>query len=124
MSSSKTVPRRWFRRLTLFAVLLAAAIGTVLLKLVDGQDLVHVHANVEATARMFSIARLSLIACLFFAWPWLIGVCKEKTWISTAVHDQLLARRFRFAAWLIALELILGLKALNYIAAVINWVMT
>ena len=115
------MPRRWTGRLTFLAIGLTVVIGVVLLNTVDGQGLDRLQRDVREVAPLLSVIRLIVIASLYLAWPSLLRFCKQRDWINAETEQQLLSRRTRLAMWLLALEMILGLEALNYLHALVDW---
>jgi hypothetical protein len=115
------MPRRWFGRLTLLAVVLTSIIGAVLINTIDAQRIDRLRSDIENVAPLMAVTRLLLIAGLFMAWPSLLNFCQRRNWINKDTSDQLLAKRTRLALWLIALELVLGVEILNYLHTLINW---
>ena len=61
------LPRRWFGRLTLLAIVVTTAIGVILLKTVDVQGLDALQADVRTAAPVLAIVRLTFIAGLIIA---------------------------------------------------------
>ena len=121
MSNRRPMPRRWTGRLTLLAIGLSVLIGAVLLNTVDSNELGRLQRDVRETAPLLSLIRLIVIASLYLAWPSLLRLCKQRDWINAETEQQLLSRRTRLAMWLVALELILGLEALNQLHALVEW---
>jgi hypothetical protein len=117
------MPRRWFGRLTLLAVVLTSIIGVVLFNSIDGQGIDRLQSDIDTLAPLMTGTRLLLIVGLFIAWPSLLSFCQQRHWISTGTKDQLLAKRARLVMWLIALELVLGLEILNHLHTLIDWLM-
>ena len=114
MWNHSLLPRRWFGRLTLLAIVLTTVIGAMLLKTIDMQGLDALQHDVRNSAPVFALGRMTLIAGLILSWPSLLRFCQRRDWFSTELQQQLLAKRTRLAMWLITLELILGIEALNH----------
>jgi len=114
------MPRRWFGRLTLLAVVLTSIIGAVLISTIDAQGIDRLRSDIENVAPLMAVTRLLLIAGLFMAWPSLLNFCRQRHWITADAREQLLAKRTRLALWLIALELVLGFEILNYLHTLID----
>lgn len=123
MWNHSLLPRRWFGRLTLLAIVLTTAIGAILFKTVDVQGLDGLQADVRTAAPVLAIVRLLLIAGLFLAWPVLLRLCVRWDWIGRDTQRQLLVRRTRLAIWLVALELILGFDILDHFHSLLVWLM-
>ena len=111
------IRRRWFFSLSLLALVLATAIGAVLLTVIDGSKLESLAADLRRTAPAFVLIRLALIVGLFLAWPSVLRVCRRRNWITGEVATQLQAKRTRLLVWVIALELLVSLQILNRLHA-------
>jgi len=114
------MPRRWFGRLTLFAIVLTSVIGVVLLKTIDAQGVDRLQSDIDNMGPLMKGTRLLLIVGLFMAWPSLLNFCRQRHWITADAREQLLAKRTRLALWLIALELVLGFEILNHLHTLID----
>ena len=79
--------------------------------------------DVQNSMPVLAIGRMTFIAGLILAWPFLLRFCQRSDWISADLQQQLLAKRTRLAMWLIALELILGFEALNHFHSLLDWLM-
>ena len=112
---------RWFTRLSFVAVVLTSVIGVVLLMIVKLETLDGVASDIRETGAILRAVRLMLIVTTIGAWPSLLRICQRRRWIDGKTHTVLLAARWRLAAWLIALELILGYQALNRLHALLRW---
>jgi len=119
VSNRRSMPRRWFGRLTLLAVGMSIVIGAVLLHTLDSQGLDRLRRDIQVAAPWLSLIRLTVIAGLVIAWPPLLRFCRQCDWINAEIEQQLVSRRARLAMWLVALELILGLDVLNHVHALL-----
>ena len=111
------IRRRWFLRLSLLALVLATAVGVVLLTVIDGSELEFLAADLRRAMAVFVLIRLTIIVGLFLAWPSLLRSCLRRNWITADVATRLVTKRTRLFVWAIALELLVSLQILNRLHA-------
>ena len=60
-----------------------------------------------------SVARLGLIGLLFVMWDKLVGLCQRSGWITNDTVPSLLMAKHRLCAWLVVIELLLGMQIVS-----------
>ena len=120
MSSSSAPHRRWFRRLSVLAVLLTAVVAGVMLLRLEVASLDRLDDTVAATLPMVSVLRLLLVALLYLAWPRLLQTLSQRRLLHPNKAQQWLAARHRLLLMLVALELLVGLNVLNHLHALLR----
>ena len=113
MSGNSILRRRWFLLLTLLAFGLALGVGGMLWHSVQASSVLAVQARIENLKPILTGVRLSLIALVAMAWPWLANGLRCWGRLDAAQAATLLALRWRIVTWLIVIELILGQNLLG-----------
>lgn len=109
MSSSRLSARhRWFLILTLVAVLVAIAVGTVLWQSVQLSSLGTASTRVDAVKPWATAARVSAIAVLAMVWPWFSPDGGLSAVDDATRRAQWITLRWRVIGWLLVIELLLG----------------
>jgi hypothetical protein len=110
--------RRGFFLLTLLAFGLALGVGGVLWYSVETSSVVAVQTRIEALKPILTGIRLSLIALVAIAWPWLANGLRRWGRLEEAQAKNLLALRWRVVTWLTVIELVLGQNLLGQLLVV------
>ena len=113
MSGNSTLRRRWFFLLTLLAFGLALGAGGVLWYSVETSSVLAVQARIQALKPLLTAIRVSLIALVAIAWPWLMNGLHRWGRLDAAQVATLLALRWRIVTWLVVIELVLGQNLLG-----------
>jgi len=103
-----TIRRRWFFLLTLLAFGLALGIGVILWRSVETTSVVAVQTRIDALKPLLTGIRLSLIALVAIAWPWIVNILQRWGRLDETQAENLLAVRWRIVTWLVVIELVLG----------------
>jgi len=112
--------RRWFFLLTLLAFGLALGAGTILWHSVEATSVVAVQTRIEALKLLLTGIRLSLIALVAIAWPWIANILQPWGRLDEIQAENLLAVRWRLVTWLVVIELVLGQNLLGLVVAVLQ----
>ena len=102
------VPRGGLLGLSVLAVVLAAAIGVLLWRVVELSSVAEVAARVDELKPIATGIRLALIGLVAALWPWIIDLAHRTGRIGEQQRDDLLAQRWRLLGWLLVIELVLG----------------
>jgi hypothetical protein len=105
--------RHGFFLLTLAAFGLALGAGGVLWYSVETSSVVAVQTRIEALKPILTGIRLSLIALVAIAWPWVTNGLHRWRRFDAAQAAILLALRWRIVTWLVVIELVLGQNLLG-----------
>jgi len=114
------VRRRWFFLLTLLALGLALGAGGILWYSVEASSVVAVQTWIQALNPILTAIRVSLIALVATAWPWLMNGLHRWGRLDAAQAATLLALRWRFVIWLVVIELVLGQNLLGQLMAALH----
>jgi len=112
--------RRWFFLLTLLAFGLALGIGVILWRSVETTSVVAVQTRVDALKPLLTGIRLSLIALVAIAWPWIVNILQRWGHVNEMQAENLLAARWRIVTWLVVIELVLGQNLLGQVLALLQ----
>jgi len=112
--------RRGFFLLTLLASGLALGAGGVLWYSVETSSVVAVQARIQALKPLLTAIRVSLIALVAIAWPWLMNGLHRWGRLDAAQVVTLLAQLWRIVTWLIVIELVLGQNLLGQLLAALH----
>ena len=107
-SKAMAVPRGGLLGLSVLAVVLAAAIGVLLWRVVELSSVAEVAARVDELKPIATGIRLALIGLVAALWPWIIDLAHRTGRIGEQQRDDLLAQRWRLVGWLLVIELVLG----------------
>lgn len=113
MSDNSILRRRWLFLLTLLAFGLALGAGGVLWYSVETSSVLAVQARIQALIPLLTAIRVSLIALVAIAWPWLMNGLHRWGRLDAALVATLLALRWRIVTWLVVIELVLGQNLLG-----------
>ena len=72
-----------------------------------------VQARIQALIPLLTAIRVSLIALVAIAWPWLMNGLHRWGRLDAALVATLLALRWRIVTWLVVIELVLGQNLLG-----------
>ncbi len=100
--------RRWFVGLSLLAVGLIIAVGTLLWQAAELSSLSVVSEQVVRLKPFAGAIRLLFIAVLTALWPKLIDLAVHSGRVDATERPRLLALRWRVVAWLLIIELMIG----------------
>ena len=114
-----TMRRRWFFLLTLLAFGLAMGAGAILWHSVETNSVVAVQTRIEALKPVLTGFRLTIIALVAIAWPWLVNALHRWGRIDGTQATNLLAVRWRIVTWFVVIELVLGQNLLGQVLAVL-----
>ncbi len=120
MSGNSILRRRWFLLLTLLAFGLALGVGGMLWYSVQASSVLAVQTRIQALKPMLTAIRVSLIALVAIAWPWVMNGLHRWGRLDAAQVATLLALRWRIVTWLIVIELILGQNLLGQLMAALH----
>ena len=120
MSGNSILRRRWFLLLTFLAFGLALGVGGALWYSVQASSVVAVQARIENLKPILTGIRISVIALVAIAWPWLTKGLRRWGYFDTAQAATLLAQRWRIVTWLVVIELILGQNLLGQLLAALH----
>ena len=112
--------RRWFFLLTLLAFGLALGAGTILWYSVETTSVVAVQTRIETLKPFLTSIRLSLIALVAIAWPWIVNTLQRWGRLDEIQAENLLAVRWRIVIWLVVIELVLGQNLLGQVLSVLQ----
>ncbi len=112
--------RRWFFLLTLLAFSLTLVAGGILWHSVETSSANEIQFRVDALKPIFTGIRLSLIALVAVAWPFVTKNLHRWRRISEAKATAMLAVRWRIVTWLVVIELVLGQNLLGQVLAVLQ----
>ncbi len=112
--------RRWFFLLTLLVFGLALGIGAILWRSVETTSVVVVQTRIDALKPVLTGIRLSLIALMAIAWPWIVNILQRWGCLDETQAENLLAVRWRIVIWLVVIELVLGQNLLGQVLAVLQ----
>ena len=115
-----TLRRRWFFLLTLLAVGLALGAGAILWRSVETTSVVAVQTRIEALKPVLTGFRLTIIALVAIAWPWLVNGLHRWGRIDGTQAANLIAVRWRIVTWLVVIELVLGQNLLGQVFALLQ----
>ncbi|HEB66771.1 MAG TPA: histidine kinase [Gammaproteobacteria bacterium] len=110
---NSAIRRRWFFLLTLLAFGLALGAGGVLWYSVETSSVLAVQARIQALIPLLTAIRVSLIALVAIAWPWVANGLHRWGHLDAAQASTLLALRWRIVSWLVVIELVLGQNLLG-----------
>ena len=119
-SKAMAVPRGGLLGLSVLAVVLAAAIGVLLWRVVELSSVAEVAARVDELKPIATGIRLALIGLVAALWPWIIDLAHRTGRIGEQQRDDLLAQRWRLVGWLLVIELVLGQDLLGRFFAAIT----
>ena len=111
--------RRWFFLLTLLAFGLALGAGVILWRSVETTSVVAVQTRIDALKPILTGFRLTIIALVAIAWPWLVNGLHRWGRIDGTQATNLIAVRWRIVTWLVVIELMLGQNLLGQVLAVL-----
>ncbi|WP_293687907.1 hypothetical protein [Thiolapillus sp.] len=111
--------RRWFFLLTLLAFGLALGAGVILWRSVETTSVVAVQTRIDALKPVLTGFRLTIIALVAIAWPWLVNALHRWGRIDGTQAANLLAVRWRIVTWLVVIELVLGQNLLGQVLAIL-----
>ena len=111
--NGRAVRQRWFFLLTLLTFGLALGVGGVLWYSVQASSVAAVQTRIENLKPILTGMRLSVIALVAIAWPWLMNGLHRWGRLDAAQAATLLALRWRIVTWLVVIELILGQNLLG-----------
>ena len=120
MSGNSILRRRWFLLLTLLAFGLALGVGGMLWYSVQASSVLAVQTRIQALKPMLTAIRVSLIALVAIAWPWVMNGLHRWGRLDAAQVATLLALRWRIVTWLIVIELVLGQNLLGQFLAALH----
>jgi len=106
--NGRALRRRWFFLLTLLTFALALVIGGILWHSVETSSISEIQARVNAMKPVFTGIRLSLIALVAIAWPYVTRYLHRRGRIDETQAIRILALRWRIVTWLVVIELVLG----------------
>ena len=112
--------RRWFFLLTLLAFVLALVAGGILWHSAETSSVSEVQTRIDAMKPIFTGIRLSLVALVAVAWPFVTKNLHRWGRISEAKATAMLAVRWRIVTWLVVIELVLGQNLLGQVLAVLQ----
>lgn len=112
--------RRWFFLLTLLAFGLALGAGAILWRSVETTSVVEVQTRIEALKPVLTGFRLTIIALVAIAWPWLVNALHRWGRIDGTQAANLIAVRWRIVTWLVVIELVLGQNLLGQVFALLQ----
>jgi hypothetical protein len=100
--------RRWFLRLTILAIVLALAISTMLMQVLQISSVVAAQTIVNSYTPYLAGLRLMVIAVIAYAWPKLIQYGQHSGRVSKKRGSELESLRWRIVVWLLIIELLVG----------------
>jgi len=112
--------RRGFFLLTLLAFGLALGAGAILWHSVETSAVVAVQTRIETLKPLLTGIRLSLIALVAIAWPWLVNALHRWGRLDETQAANLLAVRWRIVTWLVVIELVLGQNLFGQVVAMLQ----
>lgn len=112
--------RRWFFLLTLLAFGLVLGAGAILWHTVETSSVVAVQTRIETLKPLLTGIRLSLIALVAIAWPWIVNILQRWDHVNEMQAENLLAARWRIVTWLVVIELVLGQNLLGQVLALLQ----
>ena len=112
--------RRWFFLLTLLAFGLALGAGAILGRSVETTSVVAVQTRIDALKPVLTGFRLTIIALVAIAWPWLVNALHRWGRIDGTQAANLVAVRWRIVTWLVVIELVLGQNLLSQVFALLQ----
>ncbi len=115
-----TMRRRWFFLLTLLAFGLALGAGAILGRSVETTSVVAVQTRIDALKPVLTGFRLTIIALVAIAWPWLVNALHRWGRIDGTQAANLVAVRWRIVTWLVVIELVLGQNLLSQVFALLQ----
>jgi len=115
--------RRWTVVLSLAALVLTIAIGSVLWQHAQISSVIELEHDVSSLKSVFRLLRASVIVLIVALWPVLIDAFDRWCKVSDAARAQLLALRWRTGGWLVLLEGVLGQNLLAHFANTIRGVL-
>ncbi len=115
-----TMRRHWFFLLTMLAFGLAMGIGIILWHSVETTSVVAVQTRIDALKPLLTGIRLSLIALVAIAWPWIVNILQRWGRLDETQAENLLAARWRIVTWLVVIELMLGQNLLGQVLALLQ----
>jgi len=115
-----TMRRRGFFLLTLLAFGLGMGAGAILWHSVETTSVVAVQTRIDALRPLLTGIRLSLIALVAIAWPWLVNILQRWGHLDDMQAENLLAARWRIMTWLVVIELVLGQNLLGQVVALLQ----
>ena len=118
--SGCTLRRRWFFLLTLLAFALALVAGGILWHSVETSSVSEVQTRIDALKPIFTGIRLSLIALVAVAWPFVTSNLHRWGRIGEVQVAAILALRWRIVTWLVVIELVLGQNLPGQVLAVLQ----
>ncbi len=111
---------RWFFLLTLLAFSLTLIAGGILWHSFETSPVNEIKARVDALKPIFTGIRLSLIALVAIAWPFVTSNLHRWGRLDEAQATTMLAVRWRIVTWLVVIELVLGQNLLGQVLAVLQ----
>ena len=107
-SKVPSLRRRWFVGLSLLAVGLIFAMGSLLWQAAELSSLSAISEQVARLKTFTGVTRLLLIAMLAALWPWLVDLANRSRRVDAAERSRLHALRWRVIIWLLIIELMIG----------------
>ena len=115
-----TMRRRWILLLTLLAFGLALGAGVILWHSVETTSVIAVQTRIDALKQVMTGFRITIIALVAIAWPWLVNGLHRWGRIDETQAAKLIAARWRIVTWLVVIELVLGQNLLGQVLAVLQ----
>ena len=118
--NGRALQRRWFLLVTLLACAMALVAGGILWHSVETSSVIAIQTQVDALKPIFTGIRLSLIALVAVAWPFVTKNLHRWGRISEAKATAMLGVRWRIVTWLVVIELVLGQNLLGQVLVVLQ----
>ncbi len=112
--------RRWFFLLALLAFSLTLVAGSILWHSVETSSVNEIQIRVDAVKPIFTGIRLSLIALVAVAWPFVTRNLHRWERIDEVQATIMLASRWRIVTWFVVIELVLGQNLLGQVLAALQ----
>lgn len=112
--------RRWFFFMTLLAIVLTMAMGSILWYSIETSSLVSIQARVVAIKPIFTGIRLFLIALVAILWPFITNGLHLMRKIDADQQATLNTLRWRIVIWLVVFELVLGQNLIGQILQILQ----
>ena len=106
--------------MTLLAIVLTMAVGSILWHLVETSSLAAIQARVVAIKPIFTGIRLFLIALVAILWPYITNGLHLMRKIDADQQATLNTLRWRIVTWLVVFELVLGQNLIGQILQILQ----
>lgn len=107
-SKSQPVRRRWFRTLSLLAIVGVVAVGGIVWHAIELSSLSQVSRHIAAAQQVAAAFRFAVIGMLSLTWPWLWVFLARADDSDGRLQTRWMRLRWRVIGWLLVIELLLG----------------